>query len=90
MFWRQVRNLVIDLTSAPSALEVAGIHWPTAQATSLQNVVFKLSTATDTKHEGVFIESGSGGLVNDLVFYGGRYGLNVGNQYVLGKVYFSY
>jgi glucan 1,3-beta-glucosidase len=44
------------------------------------NVVFQMSTAADTQHQGLFIEEGSGGLVNDLVFYGGAQGLAVGNQ----------
>lgn len=80
VFWRQIRNFIIDMTEISSSLEVAGIHWPTAQATSLQNIVFKMSDAADTKHEGVFIEEGSGGFVTDLTFYGGNHGLTVGNQ----------
>jgi glucan 1,3-beta-glucosidase len=35
IFFRQVRNLIFDLTAIdPSNLSI-GIHWPTAQATSL-------------------------------------------------------
>lgn len=30
----------------------------TAQATSLQNVIFKMSDAPGTQHQGLFIESG--------------------------------
>ncbi|KAK3315892.1 glycoside hydrolase family 55 protein [Apodospora peruviana] len=80
VFWRQVSNFVIDLTAAPATLEVAGIHWPTAQATSLSNIVFKMSTAANTKHQGLFIEEGSGGWVGDLVFNGGASAMAVGNQ----------
>ncbi|KAI0129129.1 pectate lyase superfamily protein-domain-containing protein [Xylariales sp. AK1849] len=80
VFWRQIRNFIIDMTDIPATSEVYGIHWPTAQATSLQNIVFQMSSASGTKHEGLFIEEGSGGFVNDLVFYGGLYGLNAGNQ----------
>jgi glucan 1,3-beta-glucosidase len=61
-------------------VSIAGIHWPTAQATSLQNIAFKLSSATGTQHEGVYIESGSGGFIGDLTFEGGLNGLTVGNQ----------
>ena len=78
IFWRQVRNLVIDLTAVPG--KIAGIHWPTGQATTLQNIVFKMSTAAGNQHQGLFIEDGSGGFVTDLVFYGGAQGLAVGNQ----------
>lgn len=80
VFWRQIRNFVIDMTAAPATLLVAGIHWPTGQASSLQNIVFQMSTATGNQHQGLFIEEGSGGFVTDLVFYGGAQGLNVGNQ----------
>ncbi|KAI1497544.1 glycoside hydrolase family 55 protein [Biscogniauxia marginata] len=72
IFWRQVRNFVVDLTAVPAATEATGIHWPTAQATSLQNIVFRMSSAAGTKHQGLFVESGSGGMLNDLTFYGGR------------------
>ncbi|KXJ96101.1 glycoside hydrolase family 55 protein [Microdochium bolleyi] len=80
IFWRQVRNFVIDLTGVPAATEATGIHWPTAQATSLQNIVFRMSSAANTKHQGVFIEAGSGGMLNDLVFYGGLNAAVFGNQ----------
>ncbi|KAI1468236.1 pectate lyase superfamily protein-domain-containing protein [Daldinia caldariorum] len=80
IFWRQVRNFVIDLTAIPAATEATGIHWPTAQATSLQNIVFKMSSDEGIKHQGVFIESGPGGILNDLVFYDGLYGAVFGSQ----------
>jgi glucan 1,3-beta-glucosidase len=80
VFWRQIRNLVIDLTAIPSSSSATGIHWPTAQATSLQNIVFKMSSASGTQHQGVFIEGGSGGFMNDLTFYGGLNGVVFGNQ----------
>jgi glucan 1,3-beta-glucosidase len=83
VFWRQIRNFIIDLTAVPSSILVAGIHWPTAQATSLQNIVFKMSSVSGTQHEGVFCESGSGGFITDLTFYGGLHGVVFANQYVL-------
>jgi glucan 1,3-beta-glucosidase len=61
---------------------VAAIHWPTAQATSLQNIIFQLSAAPGNQHQGVFIESGSGGFVTDLVVNNGFNGLVLDNQYV--------
>lgn len=80
VFFRQVRNFIIDMTGVPASTAMTGIHWPTAQATSIQNVQFKMSSATGTQHQGLFIEEGSGGYVGDLRFDGGLYGLNVGNQ----------
>lgn len=64
VFYRQVRNLIIDLTGIPASSSATGIHWPTAQSTSLQNIVFKMSDAAGTQHQGVFIESGRSEHVN--------------------------
>jgi glucan 1,3-beta-glucosidase len=58
VFMRQVRNFVFDLTSIPATSQATGIHWPTAQATSIQNVVFQMSSAAGTQHTGLFCESG--------------------------------
>ena len=80
VFWRQIRNFIIDLTAIPSSSSATGIHWPTAQATNLQNIVFQMSSNEGTQHQGVYIEGGSGGFLNDLVFYGGLNGVVFGNQ----------
>jgi len=58
VFWRQVRNFIFDLRSVPITSSTAGIHWPTAQATSLHNIVFQMSAAPGTQHVGIFCESG--------------------------------
>lgn len=58
VFFRQVRNFVFDLTSVPPTIAQNGIHWPTAQATSIENVVFQMSSAANTQHVGIFCESG--------------------------------
>lgn len=71
-FFRQIRNFVFDTTNVPPEVGITGIFWPTAQATRLQNLVFKMSEAAGTQHQGVFISEGSGGMLNDLVAYGGR------------------
>ena len=34
------------------------IHWQVSQATSLYNLVFKLSTATGTQHRAIQMENG--------------------------------
>jgi hypothetical protein len=70
------------MTNVPSDQSVFALHWPTAQATSIQNVVFKMSDAPGTKHQGILSEGGSGGFMTDLTFYGGLNGLNIDNQYV--------
>lgn len=59
VFFRQIRNLELDLTSIPANTAATGIHWPTAQATSIQNVQILMSSASGTQHQGIFIENGN-------------------------------
>jgi glucan 1,3-beta-glucosidase len=80
IFWRQIRNFVIDYSNLPADKDITAIHWPTGQATSLQNIVFNMNAASNTKHTGIFIENGSGGFIGDLTFNGGKRGLFIGNQ----------
>ena len=80
VFFRQVRNFVIDTTNIPPGTAATGMHWPTSQATSLQNIVFNMPTASNVVHVGLFIEEGSGGLLTDLTFNGGAAGASMGNQ----------
>lgn len=58
VFFRQIRNLKLDLTSIPASSSATGIHWPTGQATSIQNVEIAMSSASGTQHQGIFIENG--------------------------------
>ncbi|KXT17316.1 hypothetical protein AC579_544 [Pseudocercospora musae] len=74
-FFRQVRNFVIDLTPAPAA---SGIHWQVAQATSLQNIDFKMTEGGN--QQGIFMDNGSGGWMSDLTFEGGKIGAFLGSQ----------
>lgn len=80
VFFRQIRNFVIDTTNIPAGNAATGIHWPTSQATSLQNIVFNMPTASNVVHVGLFMEEGSGGFVTDLTFNGGATGASMGNQ----------
>ena len=79
-FFRQIRNFIIDTTAIPAANAATGIHWPTSQATSLQNIVFNMPDTPDVVHVGLFIEEGSGGFMTDLTFNGGHTGAGMGNQ----------
>ncbi|KJA18557.1 glycoside hydrolase family 55 protein [Hypholoma sublateritium FD-334 SS-4] len=79
-FFRSVRNFVIDLRQIPATTSGTGFHWQASQSTSLINIVVEMSTATDTAHQGIFMENGSGGFLGDLVFNGGKFGMWVGNQ----------
>lgn len=80
VFYKQVRNFVIDTTNIAPGTAATGMHWPTSQATSLQNIVFKMPTTAGVVHVGLFIESGSGGFMSDLTFIGGATGASIGNQ----------
>ncbi|KAK3945668.1 hypothetical protein QBC46DRAFT_430298 [Diplogelasinospora grovesii] len=80
VFYRQVRNFVIDTTNIAPGTAATGMHWPTSQATSLQNIVFNMPTASGVVHVGLFIESGSAGFLTDLTFNGGATGASIGNQ----------
>lgn len=79
-FYKEVRNFVIDTTNIAPGTAATGIHWPTSQATKLQNLVFRMPTAAGVVHVGLFIESGSGGFMSDLTFIGGATGASMGNQ----------
>lgn len=90
VFFRQVRNFVIDTTNIAPATAATGIHWPTAQATSLQNIQFVMPTSSDVVHVGLFIEEGSAGFLTDLTFNGGATGASVGNQqYTMRNLVFN-
>ncbi|KAJ6514577.1 exo-beta-1,3-glucanase [Mycena vulgaris] len=80
-FFRSVRNFVIDVTRVPPTLsQGTGIHWQVSQATSLMNIVINMSAASNTAHQGIWMENGSGGFMGDIVFNGGLFGMWVGNQ----------
>lgn len=80
-FFRQVRNFVIDIRQWGGGTgAAAGIHWQVAQATSLQNIVFQLSSVPGNKQQGVFMDNGSGGFFSDLVFNNGFQGAFLGSQ----------
>ncbi|KAF6790375.1 glucan 1,3-beta-glucosidase [Colletotrichum sojae] len=80
VFFRQIRNLILDTTAVKASAPALGIHWPSSQATAITNCEFRLAKGKDSKHTGLFIEEGSGGLLDDLDFHGGMYGANLGNQ----------
>ncbi|KDQ16283.1 glycoside hydrolase family 55 protein [Botryobasidium botryosum FD-172 SS1] len=72
-----VRNIVIDLRQIPASSSGTGLHWQVAQATSLVNVRVEASQAAGNNHQG---ENGSGGVLSDVTFNGGKFGIWVGNQ----------
>ncbi|KAF7328790.1 putative glycoside hydrolase family 55 protein [Mycena venus] len=79
-FFKSVRNFIIDTTAIPPATAGTGVHWQVGQATSLINIHVEMSTASGNKHQGIFMENGSGGFMADLSFNGGAFGMWISNQ----------
>ncbi|KAL1835541.1 hypothetical protein VTK73DRAFT_5544 [Phialemonium thermophilum] len=77
-FYRQIRNIKIDITGAPAT--TAGLHYQVAQASSLQNVDIQASTSGGTGQQGIFAENGSGGFMSDVTLRGGNVSFYTGNQ----------
>ncbi|PGH08809.1 hypothetical protein AJ80_07768 [Polytolypa hystricis UAMH7299] len=79
-FYRQIRNFKIDITATNEGAYVAALHYQVAQASSLFNIEFIASKNAGTTQQAIFAENGSGGVMNDLVFNGGAFGIYGGNQ----------
>ncbi|KAF9531336.1 glycoside hydrolase family 55 protein [Crepidotus variabilis] len=80
-FHRSIRNFIIDIRRVPSNKQQGtGIHWQVAQATSLFNLTLEMSREAETGHQGIWMENGSGGVMTDLTFNGGKFGIWGGNQ----------
>lgn len=56
------------------------MHHQVSQATGLYNVKFVMRTESNTAQQGIFMENGSGGVLRDLEFVGGKFGAFFGNQ----------
>jgi len=56
-FFRSIRNFVIDVTQMPASVAGTGIHWQIAQATSLMNIRFEMSTEEGNIHQGIWMEN---------------------------------
>lgn len=77
-FYRQIRNLVFDMTGMnyDNVQEYipAGIHWQMGQATSITNCHFEMSVSQGAQPAtavGIYMENSSGGFVSELSFFGG-------------------
>ncbi|KAM3501681.1 hypothetical protein MY11210_009307 [Beauveria gryllotalpidicola] len=77
-FYRQIRNIRIDIREVKEGSVITGIHYQVAQATSTQNVELIAKSGTD--QIGMFAENGSGGSISDITFTGGGVGLKAGSQ----------
>ncbi|KAI6105107.1 glycoside hydrolase family 55 protein [Pisolithus croceorrhizus] len=73
-------QMIGDARNPPTLLASPNFSGFAVIATSLINVVVEMSTASGNNHQGMFMENGSGGFMGDIVFNGGKYGIQVGNQ----------
>ncbi|KAL8370014.1 hypothetical protein RB595_000395 [Gaeumannomyces hyphopodioides] len=93
--YRQIRNLVIDITEASHDAYISGIHWQASEASSIQHVEVRAAdprTAPggETTQMGIFTEDGSGGQISDVVVRGGGVGILAGNsQFVAQRIRLS-
>ncbi|KAH9219718.1 pectate lyase superfamily protein-domain-containing protein [Leptodontidium sp. 2 PMI_412] len=78
-FYRQIRNIIIDITQAQGK-QISCLHYQVAQATSLQNVELVAAAGASSDQIGMYAENGSGGQISDVTFTGGAIGLYGGNQ----------
>ncbi|KAG9032270.1 hypothetical protein FRB95_001666 [Tulasnella sp. JGI-2019a] len=79
-FFKSIRHFKLDISKTGVTSGATGLHWQVAQATTLVDIVVTMSTDPTTTQVGMFMENGSGGFMSDLIFNGGKYGINVGNQ----------
>ncbi|KAJ4157126.1 hypothetical protein NW754_008768 [Fusarium falciforme] len=77
-FCRQIRDLEIDISQVKTEQGVVGLHYQVAQATSLQNI--ELIAVKESNQIGIFAENGSGGVISDVFFRDGAFGLYGGTQ----------
>ncbi|KAK5101840.1 hypothetical protein LTS08_004299 [Lithohypha guttulata] len=79
-FFRQLRNVIIDMTEAPTF--ATGIHWQVAQATHLNNVRIRMRPKgfPGNEQQGIYAENGSGGFMSDIFIEGGKIGATLGAQ----------
>ncbi|KAJ2916182.1 hypothetical protein MD484_g4242, partial [Candolleomyces efflorescens] len=58
-FFRVIKNFIIDVRQVPPERpQGTGIHWQVSQATSLRNIIFYMSDAPNTAHQGIWMENG--------------------------------
>ncbi|KAK4141141.1 pectate lyase superfamily protein-domain-containing protein [Dichotomopilus funicola] len=74
-----IRNFKFDITQTDPGAYICAIHYQVAQATSLSNVEFNVG-APPTTQQAIFAENGSGGVMSDLTFNGGNFGIYGGSQ----------
>ncbi|GFF51813.1 glucan 1,3-beta-glucosidase [Aspergillus lentulus] len=76
--YSQIRNLKIDITASNPGAYVAALHYQVAQATTIENV--EIIAGSATTQQGMYADNGSGGVMSDITFTGGNFGIYGGSQ----------
>ncbi|KAH7035830.1 pectate lyase superfamily protein-domain-containing protein, partial [Microdochium trichocladiopsis] len=83
-FYGQIRNIKIDITATDPGAYVAAMHYQVAQATTAENIVIEAKAGTVNTlwqtQQGIYAENGSGGVISDITFNGGNFGIYGGAQ----------
>ncbi|GIJ92325.1 hypothetical protein Asppvi_011306 [Aspergillus pseudoviridinutans] len=74
----QIRNLKIDITASNPGAYVAALHYQVAQVMTIENVEIIADSAMT--QQGMYAENGSGGVMSDITFTGGNFGIYRGSQ----------
>ncbi|KAI0457369.1 pectate lyase superfamily protein-domain-containing protein [Xylaria acuta] len=77
-FYSQIRNVKLDITATNAGAYIAALHYQVAQATTLESVEIIADSATT--QQGIYAENGSGGVMSDITFTGGNFGIYGGSQ----------
>ncbi|KAI0912764.1 pectate lyase superfamily protein-domain-containing protein [Ustulina deusta] len=77
-FYSQIRNIKVDITATNPGAYISALHYQVGQATTLENVELIANSATT--QQGIFAENGSGGVMSDITFTGGNFGIYGGSQ----------
>jgi len=79
-----IKNMIFVSTSVSASASFTLLDWSVSQATQITNVKFDMPD--NSQHTGMAMpEGGSGTMMGNLLFTGGKYGINMNNQQYLIK-----
>ncbi|KAH8893181.1 pectin lyase-like protein [Thozetella sp. PMI_491] len=83
-FYMSVRNLKLDTTNVSRGTKVRAMDWSVSQGSSLTNVEINMPSMSE--HVGITMsQGGSGTIIADCTFTGGKIGLELSNQQYMLK-----
>src|SRR6266536_3505326 len=83
-FYIGIKNMIFGSTAVSASTAITLLDWSVSQACQLANVKFDMPSSS--QHTGLAMpEGGSGTMMGNLQFVGGKYGINMNNQQYLIK-----